>query len=149
MGHFGISMSRYTFRSPLWPRSGAWVVKGIGASLALASTVSVCSASSGIPRELHGAWSRNLESCESDSDGNYFFSAHQIEAWEVTYKILKLRSRKGSTTKFRAIHTEFDMPSPVDITIRSLSANKILFISCEATQCYSETVRRCPKEKPL
>jgi hypothetical protein len=148
MGNFATWMSRNTFCSPYWPQFVAWVVKGIGACLALASTVSICSASSSIPRELHGAWSRNLEYCEGDSDGNYLFSAHQIEAWEVTYKILKLHSRKGSTIKFRATHTVFDTPSPVDITISSISPNKILITSCEAAQCDSETVRRCPKAKP-
>ena len=141
------SIYRSKFRSPLCLQPVTCVAKAVLVSLSLASTVSVSSASSVIPPELHGAWSTQLEYCGRDSDGNYFFAAHQIDAWEVTWQELKLRSRQGSTIKLSAMHTEYETRATVAITIKIITPQHITFEECEGTYCWRVSLRKCPKAK--
>ena len=139
------TMYRSTFRSPLWLQPVTCVAKAVLVCLSLALTVSGSSASSVIPPELHGAWSTQLEHCGRDSEGNYFFAAHEIDAWEVTWEELKIRSRQGSTIKLIAMHTEYEMRAAVAITIKIIAPQRISFEECTGVYCWRISLRKCPK----
>ena len=142
------SMYRNTFRSPLWLEPVACVAKAVLISLALASSVSASAAPAVIPPKLHGAWSTQLEYCGRDSDGNYFFGADEIGAWEVHWEELKLRSRQGSAIELIAMEIGHESRVAVVIRIKMIAPKRISFEVCEGTGCWRESLRKCPKEKP-
>jgi hypothetical protein len=137
-----------TFRSPLWLEPVACVAKAVLILLAVAYSVSVSAASSVVPSKLHGFWSTKLEYCGRDSDGNYFFGADEIGAWEVHWEELKLRSRQGSSINLSAMEIGHESRVAVAIRIKIIAPKRISFEVCEGTYCWRESLRKCPKEKP-
>ncbi|MGN6151800.1 MAG: hypothetical protein ACTHOH_07295 [Lysobacteraceae bacterium] len=98
-----------------------------------------------MPADLHGAWSTRLEYCGQDSDGNYFLSERRIDAWEVAWQELRLRSASGKAIRLSARHVEYEDETPVALRIERTSADTISFEECTGASCWNVALQRCPK----